>query len=75
MSGSVRHDALSVITVQVGDVSHMDEELDAAEERMRRLALERGDCGILVTRHTHCTFTVALSRDVAFGVTREVRAF
>ena len=62
---------LPAITLRVSDRSTMDEALDAAEAAVRRHAMRQRDCGILVTRHSHDTFTLALSPEVPFGITRE----
>ena len=47
------------------------ERLDAAEKLARAQALKEGSRGILVTRHGPTSFTVTLSADVPYGITRE----
>lgn len=59
----------SAITVRVEDPASRDRQLDQTSALLRK---EATDCGILVTRINHTTFEVALSKDVAFGLTREM---
>jgi hypothetical protein len=48
--------------------------LDIAVEELRRLAVEEGTHGILVTKTGPGQFTVELSEDVPYGVTEEAVA-
>lgn len=57
------------LIVKVEDPSERDRQLDQACVLLRG---EATDCGVLVTRFDPTTFEVALSPDVAFGVTREL---
>jgi hypothetical protein len=59
----------SVITISVEDRASRDRQLEQAISLLRK---EATDCGILVTRIGFTTFTVAISADVAFGLTQEV---
>ena len=59
-----------------GDEPHLiEEDLNAAVELAQQQALEEGRHGILVTRHGPASFTVAVSADVPFGITREREHF
>ena len=68
-----------MITVATGPTYHVTgdepqliaERLDAAEKFARAQALKEGSHGILVTRHGPTSFTVTLSADVPYGITRE----
>jgi hypothetical protein len=46
-------------------------DLNAAVDLARQLAMKQGRHGILITRHTPASFTVAVSPEVPYGVTRE----
>lgn len=63
-------DGLSYL-VKVSDASVVDDYLNSAVNLARQYASTTGLCGILVTRHAHDTFTVAVSEAVPFGETRE----
>ena len=60
-----------VLTVNARNRKSLDLELDAAVAKLREHALLGGARGILVTRYTSESFTVALSDDVPFGLTLE----
>jgi hypothetical protein len=49
----------------------VDDYLNSAVAMARMYASSTGLCGILVTRHSHDTYTVAVSEAVPFGETRE----
>lgn len=51
--------------------TEMHEKLDTAVTEAHAAAAAKGTHGILVTRHDFDWFSVALSRDVPFGLTRE----
>lgn len=51
--------------------SDLDRLLEEAVETLRARTLSDGRQGILVTRHSYGSFTVALSDAVPFGLTRE----
>ncbi|MDQ0662524.1 hypothetical protein QFZ35_001022 [Arthrobacter ulcerisalmonis] len=57
-----------VVTVRVDDRVSRDRQLEQAISLLRK---EATDCGILVTRVKFTTFTLAISPDVAFGLTKE----
>lgn len=59
------------IAVTAADRTSMDRQLDEAVTEARTRALQEGRRGILVTRQSFDTFTVALSDDVPFGTTHE----
>lgn len=52
--------------------SEMNEKLDAAVAVARSAALAGQSGGVLVTRHDFNHFSVGLSPDVPFGLTREL---
>jgi hypothetical protein len=60
------------IDIEVTNRHHLDEELDAAVHRLQEVALLTGTHGILVTRLGPGRYTVALSDQVPFGMTREL---
>lgn len=57
------------ITIKAENPRSRDRQL---EQTCALLSREAIGCGILVTRVDHTTFEVALSPDVAFGLTREL---
>lgn len=59
----------STITIEAEDAPSRDKKLDQATSQLRGKATA---CGILVTRIDFSTFTVALSPDIPFGLTREI---
>lgn len=59
------------IPVTATDRATMEKRLDEAVAVARTRAMQEGRRGILVTRHNHESFTVALSDAVPFGLTRE----
>jgi hypothetical protein len=62
------------LTITATDRSSMDRQLnDAVTFAQARAVHQRR--GILVTRHGHDSFTVAVSDAVPFGMTREHRAW
>jgi hypothetical protein len=63
-------DGLSYL-VKVRNASLVDDYLNSAVNLARQYASTTGLCGILVTRHAHDTYTVAVSEAVPFGETRE----
>lgn len=63
-------DGLSYL-VKVSDASLVDDYLNSAVDLARQYAATSALCGILVTRHSHDTYTVAVSEAVPFGETRE----
>jgi hypothetical protein len=57
--------------VKVPNATVVDDYLNSAVNMARQYASTTGLCGILVTRHAHDTYTVAVSETVPFGETRE----
>ena len=57
--------------VKVNDASLLDGYLNSAVDLAQKYASSTGLCGILVTRHSYDTYTVAVSETVPFGETRE----
>ncbi|WAH98228.1 hypothetical protein [Arthrobacter sp. MMS18-M83] len=49
----------------------IDKDLNEAVDLALEYAMKAGQYGILVTRHGHSTFTVAVSAEVPFRQTRE----
>lgn len=60
---------VSPITIKVEDVTSRDRLLDQATSLLRERATDRG---ILVTRVDFTKFTITLSPDIPFGLTREM---
>ncbi|MDE8668528.1 hypothetical protein PY310_08030 [Pseudarthrobacter sp. H3Y2-7] len=63
-------DGLSYL-VRVPNAAVVDDYLNSAVNMARQFASTTGLCGILVTRHAHDTYTVAVSEAVPFGETHE----
>lgn len=63
------------IAVTATDRVSMERRLDDAVAMAMNQAMQPGRRGILVTRHSYDFFTVALSHDVPFGLTRERTAW
>lgn len=63
------HTTTPTITIKVEDPASRDQQL---ERTCAMLVREATSCGILVTRLDPTTFEVALSPNVAFGLTREL---
>ena len=63
------------ITVTVANRASMEDRLEEAVTAARAMAIRNGRQGILVTRHSYYSFTVALSEDVPFGLSRENQEF
>jgi hypothetical protein len=59
------------INVRAATRKDRDERLEAAVKKLQEAAMTHGKHGILVTRHEPGVYTVALSEDVPFGITRE----
>ncbi|MCG2623037.1 hypothetical protein LVY72_14130 [Arthrobacter sp. I2-34] len=49
----------------------LQEQLDTAHEEVRSLAITGRRHGLLVTRHSHDTYTVTVSAEVPYGMTHE----
>lgn len=63
------------IAVTATDRVSMERRLDEAVAIAMNQAMHTGRRGILITRHSYDFFTVALSHDVPFGLTRERTAW
>ena len=63
------------IVVTATSRASMESQLDEAVAVAMAKALREGRRGILVTQHDGSSFTVDLSHDVPFGLTREHRAW
>jgi hypothetical protein len=50
----------------------LEEQLEEAVRQLQQLARRTKKHGILITRHRHDYYTVALSETVPFGITREL---
>ena len=61
------------IPVIVTDPANIERQLNNAVDILKSKAQQESRRGILVTRLNHDSFTVALSDDVPFGLTREHR--
>lgn len=59
------------ITVTARDRASLEGQLDEAVTAAMTRAMRDGSQGILVTQHNYDSYTVALSDDVPFGLTRE----
>lgn len=59
------------IAVIAADRADMERRLDEAVTVARKRAMHDRSQGILVTRHSYDSFTVALTDAVPFGLTRE----
>lgn len=59
------------IRVLAIDNADLQQQLDEAVDAALKHALQNGGPGILVTKHDFRSFTVDLSGDVPFGLTRE----
>ncbi|WP_407923751.1 hypothetical protein [Arthrobacter cheniae] len=62
---------LDQVEVLVTEPGQLQEMLDDAEATLRRIAARQRSAGIVVTRHNHRRYTLALSDTVPFGETRE----
>ena len=63
------------IVVTATSRASMESQLDEAVAVAKLKALPEGRRGILVTQHDGSSFTVDLSHDVPFGLTREHQAW
>ncbi len=64
-----------IIKIVAKDRSNLNQQLDRAVTTVQAQAIGEGRRGILITRHSHDTFSVALSEAVPFGQTLEYRAW
>lgn len=62
------------ITIQANTTAALETELAIAEQRLKKIALQRGEHGILIVRHAPGHYSATLSEQVPFGLTREVLA-
>ncbi|WP_139006298.1 hypothetical protein [Arthrobacter crystallopoietes] len=49
----------------------LQEQLEDTHEEVRSFAVSDGRYGVLITRHRHDTYTLAVSPDVPYGMTYE----
>ncbi|ELT43045.1 hypothetical protein [Arthrobacter nitrophenolicus] len=63
------------IVVTATNRASMESQLEEAVAAAQAKALREGRRGILVTQHDGSSFTVDLSHDVPFGLTREHQAW
>jgi hypothetical protein len=64
-----------ILAVRVSDPADMQRQLDEAVTTARARAINERRRGILVRRFDYTTFSVELSDEVPFGVTREEACF
>jgi hypothetical protein len=62
-----------VLEITAHDPNTVENDLNAAVEIAREQAMKERRHGILVTQHGYTSYTVAVSRDVPYGQTREQR--
>lgn len=62
----------NAIDVHVSSPQNLEEQLEAAVKELQQAATLTRRCGILVTRNKPGRYTVALSDQVPFGMTREL---
>jgi hypothetical protein len=62
-----------VLEITAHSPDGVENDLNAAVEIAREHAMKESRHGILVTRHSHTSYTVAVSRDVPYGQTHERR--
>jgi hypothetical protein len=67
----INHHSDRYLEVIAHDPVTLENDLNAAEAIARELAMQERLHGILVTRHHHTTYTVALSNEVPYGQTHE----
>ncbi|MFF2029158.1 hypothetical protein [Arthrobacter sp. NPDC058192] len=60
-----------VLEIEAENAALLADELEAAVRVARSRAMQDCRHGILVTRHSHTLFTVAVSGEVPFGLTVE----
>lgn len=60
-----------IYRVTGNDRQAIDADLEQAVELVQRTAIKEGRGGVLLTRHGHSSFTVALSDQVPYGTTQE----
>ena len=65
---TTRPDGVLEITAHAPDT--LENDLNAAEQIAREHAMQHGLHGVLVTQHGYTSFTVTLSPDVPYGLTR-----
>jgi hypothetical protein len=63
---------IDTIEIHANTRQLLEERLEAAVSHLQEAAMLTGAYGILVTRHKPGSYTVALSDQVPFGMTREL---
>jgi hypothetical protein len=61
----------TTIHIRVSSRSELDEQLQRANETLQAIALRTRTDGILITKHQNGIYTVSLSNQVPYGLTRE----
>ncbi|ALE04617.1 hypothetical protein AL755_03020 (plasmid) [Arthrobacter sp. ERGS1:01] len=69
----IKHHADLVMEITAHDPNTLENDLNTAEAIARARAMVDRQCGILVTRHNHHTYTVHVSCEVPYGQTLERR--
>lgn len=64
--------AIEAIDIHANTRQVLEERLEAAVKHLQEAAMLTGACGILVTRHNPGSYTVELSDQVPFGMTRNI---
>lgn len=62
-----------ILHVTAQSPSTLQEDLNSAVEKARQAAIRGGKHGVLVTQHDYWSYTVSISSEVPFGITREQR--
>ncbi|ALE04745.1 hypothetical protein AL755_03390 (plasmid) [Arthrobacter sp. ERGS1:01] len=68
----ITHHSDRYLEIVAHDPVSLEDDLNAAEAIARGFAMEERLHGILVTRHDHTRYTVALSNEVPYGQTHEL---
>lgn len=69
MTNSIRKVTLQAAARSGGDA--LQEQLESAHEKVRSFAVSDGRYGVLITRHRHDAYTLAVSPEVPYGMTYE----
>lgn len=67
----IKHHSDLVLEITAHDPDSIEKDLNDAVDIARTRAMQDRRHGILVTRHNHTSYTVAVSRDVPYGQTHE----
>ncbi|MBT2596861.1 hypothetical protein [Arthrobacter sp. ISL-72] len=69
----IKHHSDILLEIVAHDPVTIENDLNGAVDIARRYAMQERRHGILVTQTGFSTYTVAVSREVPFGETRELR--